>query len=462
MTEKKLFGVTESVWFISIIALLLFKPSPGILLGQSSIIGFTLLILLFASLLLLGWNRFEMVKNPIQYMQRQRKDNYIFLYIILTAITFIISTVYGMISVPDKTKVTDFLELYRYVFYSVFFLLAKEVAAKSWGLLLKAFLAMVVIFELFGILQFLDLFYINDSIGKLYTMSERHFNMIIYQQRIPSTFLNPNMYGSFLIIVAAILVGLLTFVQTTRMLRIGIYTLLLLTFISVLLTTSRTAVISVGGIIGYWMILSLIINRHIWKKQFARGIIVLLMFLIVAASLVPQIAYLDYAANQIFSTFQQERPEKQPDDMSLDELVKDKDRNTARESLESVSSFKNRYDYWKMNYEEFLESPVIGHGPMRSNFVSFADNTYLFILARYGLVGFVVFLSFIIYGFMKSLLVLVNSTASSSKKTIALAINLVIVGYIVMGMVSEVWYNLQAMTFLFVLFGLLFNKKIPD
>ncbi|WP_078378875.1 O-antigen ligase family protein [Sutcliffiella halmapala] len=462
MTENKVFGMKESIWFIVIIAALIFKPSPGLLLGENSIIGFTLITIFLATLLLIGWSQFAIIKNPISYMQEQRKDNYIFLYIIITAISFIISTVYGMITVPDKTKVTDFLELYRYACYAVFFLLAKEVTAKTWGVLLKAFLVMVAAFEVFGILQFLDLFNVNDTIGQLYTISQRHYNMIIYQHRIPSTFLNPNMYGSFLIIVAAILVALLTYMKTTKWRRIGIYTLLLLTFISVLLTTSRTAVIAVGGIVVYWIILSIIVNRHIWKRQIANGLIVLLMFLVVAASLVPQIAYLDYAATQIFSTYQKDRSKDKPTDISKEEMEEQERHNAARESLESVSSFKNRYDYWVMNYEEFLESPVIGHGPMRSNFVSFADNTYLYILARYGAVGMLVFLSFVLYGYFKTIMMLLKPAVSGPRKTLAIAINLILVGYLVMGMVSEVWYNLQAMTFLFVLFGLMLNKKLPD
>jgi O-antigen ligase len=435
-----------NTYILFIIGLLLFKPAPGYILGSFSVIGFSLLTLLIATLLLLIIDIRYIKAEPINYMKEITNINFVTIYIYLAILSFIVSTLYGMIVVPDKTNLFDFLELYRYAFYFVFFVIALKITQIE--KYVKPLFFMFIIIEVFGIFQSLNILNINEHIGLLYTLSERHFNMIVHQRRIPSTFLNPNMYGSFLVIIMSLLLAFITFKTPSRKGLIGVYLLIILTVISIILTTSRTAVIVLGGIIVYWILFNLIFNRYNVKAILAKGVSVLLTFILTAVILIPNIAYLDYAANQIYNSY---TSENDADDKNADEKL--------QESLESVSSFKNRYDYWQMNYEEFLKSPIIGHGPMRQNFVSFADNTYLYILPRYGIIGLLIFLFFVGTNYIKSINVMRNQTIDVNKRIVAQAVNLIITGYLVMGMVSEVWFNLQSMVFFFLLLGVIYNKK---
>jgi len=59
-------------------------------------------------------------------------------------------------------------------------------------------------------------------------------------------------------------------------------------------------------------------------------------------------------------------------------------------------SLRTRLDVlWKDAIEQFLQSPVLGHGPARDIFTNvFTDSEYLQILKQYGLVGLVPYLCF--------------------------------------------------------------------
>jgi hypothetical protein len=436
-----------NTYILFIIGLLLFKPAPGYILGPSSVIGFSLLTLLIATIILLIVDIKYIKAEPLNYLKETTSFNLVTLYIYLAVLSFVVSTIYGMFTVPDKTILFDFLELYRYAFYFVFFSIALKVTDIE--KYVKPLFIMFIIIEVFGIFQFLNILNINEHVGLLYTMSERHFNMIVHQHRIPSTFLNPNMYGSFLVIITSLLLAFITFKNPSKKGLVGAYLLIILTIISITLTTSRTAVIVLGGVIVYWILFNLIFNRYNIKEILVKGVSVLFVFVLTAVILIPNIAYLDYAANQIYNSYTSENVEEA--DKKADEKI--------QESLESVSSFKNRYDYWEMNYEEFLKSPIIGHGPMRQNFVSFADNSYLYILPRYGIIGLLIFLFFVGTNYVKSVTIMRNQTMDVNKRIVAQAVNLIIIGYLVMGMVSEVWFNLQSMVFFFLLLGVIYNKK---
>lgn len=452
---------THVLWFLIVAGLLLFKPAPGIILGSQSIIGFTLLVLAFSAVIFLLLNKSFFTKHPIANITNELKTDRIMLYFLLVSLSFVISTVTGIIVVPHKTGLGDFLEFYRYPLYIILYLFAKRIKLDSLQQVVKPIFIMFIIIELFGVLQFLNLFNINETLGMLYTMSERHYQMIVHQHRIPGTFLNPNMYGSFLIIVISLLLGYLTYGKLSKKTVIFLYIGIFLTLVSVILTTSRTAVITLGGIIIYWILLNLVTNRKKLKETIVNGLIVLAVYLLAAVILIPHISYLNYAATQLYDTYTAEEAEGQQGDLPEDDdaTTNKNSVNSAKKSLESVSSFKNRYDYWELNFQEFLKSPLVGHGPMRENFVSFADNTYLYVLARYGIVGLLILAGFIFFTYINTLKSIIGK---KNKPTLflATAINLIVVGYIVMGMVSEVWYNLQSMAFLFIVLGLLYNNHI--
>ncbi|GAE35806.1 O-antigen ligase family protein [Halalkalibacter akibai] len=445
--------------FIFFLCLIIFKPAPGVILGLWTVNIIALVVLALLGLYLCYVyirHRGPLINYGIHVASW--RENPVFLYLLLSSFSLILSTLYGMRVSPALTSLQDLIELHRYVFYLLFFILALNVRIEDLRKLLIPIGLIILVVELFGVLQFFNLFNVNNHIGLFYTISERHYNMIIRQQRIPSFFLNPNMYGSFLVIVVGLLLSYLTFTKLFK--KRYILPLLILTFISVFLTTSRTAVITVAGLIVYWTLFCLVFNRGYWKRTIQLGITTLLLYGALAFILIPQITYLDYAADQIFENMGKPLG-KGEEDVGEPKIRFKESIGNIRTSVDSVNSFKNRYEYWAMNMEKFKQQPIIGHGPMKSGeFVAFADNSYLFILARYGLLGLLIFLVFYFYLYMKTAFTVKSNGTSDSKKILGLAINLIIVGYVVMGIVAEVWFNLQSMTILFMIMGLFYNKHL--
>lgn len=448
--------------FILVLGLLLFKPGPGILLGSISV-RLIPMIVLFVVLCIVGVISFNQMKNnqnPLEFSQL-KKDRVI-LYLFLSVISLFISTIVGMIKFPEYTSITDAIEIYRYIFYFAFYFLAKTIKIETIKQIIKPVVIMIVIIEIFGVFQFFNLLNINHHIGLLYTSSESLFKMITHQHRIGSTFLNPNLYGSFLLIVTSLLLAYLTIGNNNKK-SLFVYPLVFLTIISVYFTTSRTAVITVFGIIVYWILIRFLFRYTKFSATLKEGLFVLTIFIAIGFLLVPNIKYLDYAATQITSNLDfgsekvDEGAESDVEDPNSEEDQND-NVGKIKKSVESVSSFKSREYYWNLNYEQYKKSPLFGSGPMKSEFVSFADNSYLYILARYGILGMVIFTLF--YGFLYIKTLINSRKQNNSNQIISLSINFIIVGYVVMGLVSEVWFNLQSMAVVFILIGLMFNKNL--
>jgi O-Antigen ligase len=444
--------------FLVILALLMFKPAPGILFGSFSVRIIPILIL-FISFCVLVWLTADILKaNPFKLIYNNSNLDWVIIFLLLGAFSLIISTIIGILTAPE-TGFGDFLELYRYALYVCFYLIARQIHLTSIQKLIKTTFIYILIVELFGILQFFNIFNINLHIGLLYTTSEKLLKMILHQHRITSTFQNPNMYGSFLIIVVALALAYITFYKKNTVLTYGFITLSLL---SVFFTTSRTAVICTAGVIVYWILLRFVMKQGTINQILSSGLIVLGIFVALAFIVIPRVSYLDYAANQIISGLTSDTTSEAENDETAEtnKETYEEEPGKLRKSVESVSSFKSRYYYWELNWEKFKESPIFGSGPMKEGFVRFADNAYLYTLARYGVVGLILLVGMYLFIYGKTIQFI--KSENISKKFLALAINLSIVGYVVMGMVAEVWYNLQSITILFTIIGLLFNRHLSS
>ncbi|MCA1060804.1 O-antigen ligase family protein [Rossellomorea aquimaris] len=458
---------TQLNLFLFIIALIIFKPSPGMLLGGGIVNIIVLGVEMVAGVILLLFLR-NQTKYPMtisQYVEDNSKD-YVTIFILLTIISLFISNTWGMFKSPKTSYLVDFIEGYRFVMYLIFYLAAKYVTLPENSIkkLYKPAFIMILIVEIIGILQFFNIFNFNNHIGLLYILSERHYDMILDIHRIPSTFFNPNLYGTFLVLSAAIVIGYMSYKgKFTWKPSLLLFTI----FVSVYFTTSRTAVLTIIGMLAYWIIIYSFFMTKFSFKRLASSTIVLVVFLMIGSLLVPQIRYLDYASKQITSDHEDEEVTQDNADVQEDGNGQPKAKNQNNvvrkvfKKLESVSSFQKRFEFWEMNFEKFMDSPILGNGLMKNSFISFADNQYLYVLARYGLVGFIIYAVFYVSAFFKTLFMLKKET-SHEKKTLALGINLSIAGFAFAGLTSEALFNLQTITLLFVLFGLLYNRTLKS
>lgn len=63
-------------------------------------------------------------------------------------------------------------------------------------------------------------------------------------------------------------------------------------------------------------------------------------------------------------------------------------------SLFVEGGLSGRLSHWQQAMPFFIDAPFIGGGPLRGEIISSTDNFYIYILARYGVAGFLVFLAF--------------------------------------------------------------------
>ncbi|WP_335870577.1 O-antigen ligase family protein [Bacillus sp. 2205SS5-2] len=456
---------TQLILFLFVVGLMVFKPSPGMLLGGGVVSLIIILVELIAGLVLVLYlfnqNQYP---NTLGDIIKDNKRDYVTIFILFTMMSLVVSNTWGILKSPQSSSFVDYFEMYRFLMYLVFYYVAKYVTISGLKKLLKPTFIMIIIVELIAVLQLFNIFNFNNHIGLLFILNERHYDMILKIHRVPSTFFNPNLYGTFLVLSAALVLGYISFKGKFSWKSIF---LLLTIFISVYLTTSRTAVLTITGITGYWIIINSFFIMKFSIKRFISSLLVLVVFLLVGSLLIPQIPYLDYASKQIAMDHE---VVDVPRDSTTGELEEDENNNENEnesglairklfKKLESVSSFQKRFEFWEMNLEKFLESPIVGNGLMENNFITFADNQYLYILARYGLLGFLIYGIFYIGSFFKTLFML-KKDLSKDKKSIALAINLSIAGFAFAGLTSEALFNLQTITILFVLFGLLNNKTL--
>ncbi|WP_346207859.1 O-antigen ligase family protein [Caldifermentibacillus hisashii] len=444
-----------------LIILLLVAPIPGILFGPLSIrlIDLSILFLGFLALFYFLYNTRISFKSWATVLTKDK----VLIFIALSSISVIISTIAGSFLFPKETSITDLYELYRYAFYLVFYFLACYIVKdidQTIDRFANVLFITIIIIQLFGIFQFFNIFNINNNFGLLYTQSEHFHNMIVTQHRISSTFANPNTYGSFLIIVLSVLLSI-NYIkkQTFNWL---IFLTINMTLFSIIITTSRTTLITTFGLIIYAGIMQIIVRISPIKHIILKTLVVLLSFLLVVALLVPKIPYLSSAVDSVTNSLHASEPA--PKDNSNNKTCKEKKQpnnnniNKVEESLKTVESYNLRQYYWNENLQYFYDSPIVGAGPMK-NGIAFADNAYIYILARYGIIGTLIYAGFFIYSYFKSFAISFKKEVNTRLLIIASTLNYIIVAYSVMGLTLESWFNIDSMILFFLLLGLLKNQK---
>lgn len=184
--------------------------------------------------------------------------------------------------------------------------------------------------------------------------------------RIYSTFMNANWFGVAVIFFASYFISLhrLKIISTKRMI---IKTLLIIFLL--IISASRTALI--GFLI---LILKQTIKRNTIKNIliYFTGITLLISSYLFLPNKIP---LLDRALKRTTDIFKQ--------------LLSD------NPNLESIVG--ERYEYWRLSFEMFLESPFIGYGGVSH----IPHNSYLLFLLDYGLIGAFICIIVIIFTYFE-------------------------------------------------------------
>ena len=288
--------------------------------------------------------------------------NALFLVGLLYCLCNAISIWYGATILGHNVVTRDFYELPKVWLPVAFFTIGFEsrLNEQSFRRLIAAFAAPVFLVCLYAWAQFAGLGF-TYSLNSLYS-SGGHIDLALqYARRVYATMGNPNALGQLMVFCS--LLFLIAFLYRVRN-RFVHLALCLSCVVTLVMTGSRFGLVSFA--FGLLMIFALV--SYSGRRELAK-LAILTLF-------VPLFIW-------TYQTVATSNP-----------------RTLARyETLRSplaIDSLRQRVDQlWKDEWNDFAESPLVGHGPAKSIFtLGYTDSEYLEVLRGVGVVGLMVFLGY--------------------------------------------------------------------
>jgi O-antigen ligase len=209
----------------------------------------------------------------------------------------------------------------------------------------------------------------TQFLQELYTTESRHIELLPEQGRAFGFFANPNTNAVMLLLFS--LPGLTLF-QLTR--RTGYLVLGSLVAASVLLTASRTALILAAVMITVLCIASRKTSYLVVLALSAWISYEILEYLVDSGAVRDWFPYLSELLMKIHGALHGDQFD-----------------------VTSINSFNARLAIWDEALEWFYARPILGAGPLRDVIPSFADNYYVYLLSRNGIVGLALYAIFTLY-----------------------------------------------------------------
>ncbi len=304
-------------------------------------------------------------------------DKNIFIIIVIYLAMFtsgLLSLTNGFIQGVTSFNYRDPLDIIRYLQFPVF-LLFGYFLAKERGHLCKDFIACVfIIFIIVFIFAILQRFFSTQVqfLTNLYS-PDHQARRVINTNRVTTLFGNPNTCALMICLLCSFFFAMVVPKKPHAKKRM-IWIFIFLSLVTVLLTGSRTGLIVFG----------FLVLTYLYTKL-KRKIIFFLLFPIFFGLIIllrdQILEVIRYFNNYLYLGIK---------------LVLTMDTETL---LSEGNSFFSRFGRWNQALALFSESPLFGLGPMRGVVTSSTDNYYIYLLARYGIVGLVLYLSFIVYSF---------------------------------------------------------------
>lgn len=377
---------------------------------------------------------------PVLLSKLGKRLTWIDFCFILVGISTFISMVWGILIFGILISPRDLMEFVKIIKAWALFRLAlcpwsdKELIGMAktllWCLLISAFVGVVEWQDWQGLKEILQ------SIYAVETGNEGTWRMI-------GTVGNSNYYGFLMAMGLALAVNLWNYNQR-RSWRRRAMVLFGLCGMTLFLTHSRSAILA--SVLAICFSVFLRIPRLRYKSAWrmlrrVRWQLILIIALTIAAS------FWTWQQFQVVETL------TSPKELSL------YNQNPIRRSLYRLSKSREGLDIrmelmWRRNFPLIKQSPIFGWGPAKSTQSTVTDNGFLLTIRRYGFLGL---LSFLLLYWQVSLVlfrVLRANTAHSIRSRFAITTLALIVGYLAANLFVEVFYNLQLMSWLWLLIGI--------
>jgi O-antigen ligase len=281
-----------------------------------------------------------------------------FVYFLCT----IISIWYGATVLGHPVVLRDFYELPKVWIPVIFFTFGYEsrLSEESYRKLILAFSFPVVLICLYAWAQFANLGF-TYKLNAFYS-SGGHIDLALrYARRVYATMGNPNALGQLMDLCALLFLLAFLYRVGNRMVNLLVAFACVITLV---MTGSRFGLVAAA----LGLLLVAILVSYAGRRELAK-LGLLLAFL-------PVFVWV-YQAVATSNRRTLERYE------------------TLRNPLE-IDSLRERVDLlWKVEWRDFAESPVVGHGPAKSVFtLGYTDSEYMEVLRSQGLLGLVFFLGY--------------------------------------------------------------------
>lgn len=364
----------------------------------------------------------------------RRMINILFLLLVTS---FTLSNIYAVIFIEAVFTVHDAMELV--VFFKYYLVLSLVVSlrlqAGEWrflgGVTVAGILSMVII----GWLQYFNVANFNAWMSAF--LNPKHWDSLFITQplRVLCSFDNPNDLGIFLVILLAITAVCYFFAEkSAESFPVAWLVLTALLIKLEYLTLSRTALACLGLL---FIICSLWALWHFGRNRKT--------FLRIGVLFAVTMALIVIGSGNFF--------------WRIGEVV----------GFSDNQSMVGRFERWNVAEGAIKGSPLFGWGSQKSVMTSVVDNEYLLYLRRYGAIGLTVYLSFFLTPWFAAVRALrsagKNSAATPTRGAplpVALlpaaAYAVLLPSIFLFSMMAGIFYNLQVMTFLAVLMGLVYNS----
>jgi len=396
-------------WIYLLLAVILFKPTPTVILGPT--VGMKIPDLIYVSVFLIF----------ISLHNKFIKFNKLFLIVSLLMFIEALSLLIGVFK--HEIIINDMVELFRPIVYILAFLtgtILSNINFKN-GYNERIIDLLLVLFIIFSILIFFNIYGIKEIIGNIYELGKSrgvadHNISNIF--RLSSTFTNPNYFGMF----STILSGFF-FYKTLQDLKLKYLFYFFIFLFFIFISGSRTSLFSFFLL----SIILIIIDLLIIRKFYIKKNIVYITLLFVLILFIPTFI-----------------------DLVLDKLWRFANIENMQES------FGARLNMWNIALNSIYENILFGVGSNKSEIESL-DNNYLIILYKQGLFGLLILFSIFIYSIIISLKLLIKKSNIFQELGV-LSICFIIVFLI--GMISAVPFYMSHLSIPFILLlGVLSNHR---
>ncbi len=328
-----------------------------------------------------------------------------------------VSIFYSHIFLNVPTGFRDYFEVIKIIKLGLILVIVYnlEIEKPSFMLFLHLLLACITISAIIGFLEYYSIFSFDKMVAPLFANTQ----LDAVNLRMLGTYGNPNSFGATLTI-GCLTAGILFLFSRKILMRI--YYLIALGILTwgLVLTGSRTAVVTLAAT----LFLLLLVNR---KRLHLSWFAIITTVLFVLAIFVTALHFL---SPKIVTRYQ------------------------SGVNLTEDQSFLMRLLVWKYNLMAFLNSPVLGWGPAKYVMSTLVDNEYILMLRRYGVLGFIPYISIYLIPLLYSYKALSKSNALNIWGQLILIGTFVI---LLTNLTNTVLMDIQTTDYWFLLLGLFFN-----